>query len=237
MAPTTPLEKAWLNYARGVIGCDDVHLKQCRSLRKPSFQKFGLDDSIRWPGNLGSNYERTCVKILCLAQIHNDRVLDLTARCLEPAMRDFRDGSIGDSKFLQRCREYYEKRILTWGTWGRFTDILPSQVTAADIAYANIAKCWAPGATRDLPVNNQPTMTRCNERFPIHCLVDLLKPDLIIQVGKCSALEGQSFIQKRFVVANRDFPKDRADRAEKAELVRALCDYLCAGRTRAGKSG
>jgi hypothetical protein len=226
MAPSTPLEKAWLDYARGVIGCDDVHLEKCRGFRKPSFQTSGLDDSIRWPGNLGSNYERASVKIFCLAQIHNDRVLYLTARYLEPAMRNFRDGSIGESEFLQRCREYYEKQIPNWGTWGRFTDILPSQVTVADIAYANIAKCWAPGATRDLPVNNQPTMTRCNERFPIHCLIDLLKPDLIVQVGKCSALEGRSFTQKRFVVANRDFPKDRADRAQKAELVRALWDCL-----------
>ncbi len=232
MAPTTPLEKAWLNYARGIIGCDDEHLKQCRRLRKPSFPNFGLDDSIRWPGNLGSNYERTCVKVLCLAQIHNDRVLDLTARGFEPAMRDFRDGSIGDSKFLQCCREYYEKQIPNWGTWRKFTDILPSQVTVADIAYANIAKCWAPAWTRVLRVDNQPTMTACNERFPIHCLVDLLKPDLIVQVGRCGALDGQLFTQKRFVVAGGNFPGDRADRAEKAKLVRALYDDLCAGRKR-----
>jgi len=221
MAPSTPLEKAWLDYARGVIGCDDVHLEKCRGFRKPSFQKFGLDDSIRWPGNLGSNYEHTCVKILCLAQIHNDRVLKDTASELEPAMRNFRDGSIGDSEFLQRCREYYEKQIPNWVTWRRrFTDILPSQVTVADIAYANIAKCWAPASTRLLRVNNQPTMTACNERFPVRCLVDLLKPDLIVQVGTCNALDGHLLDQERFVVPNSDRPEDVKDRAAKGKLVR-----------------
>ena len=216
---TTQLEKGWLKYARDVIGCDDVHLKECRGFRPDWFQKSCLDDSIRWPGNLGSNYEHASLKILCLAQIHNEGRLAKTALDFEAVMRGFRNGSIGEGELLKKCRKHYERQIPTWGTC-RFTDILPFRFTAADVAYANIAKCWAPARTGGLRVDNQPTMTSCNERFPIRCLVDLLEPDLIVQVGKCSALEGQLLDQERFVVANRDLPEDRADRAEKAKCVR-----------------
>src|SRR5438874_178916 len=123
MMSLTNLEKAWLEYAHEVVACDHAHLEECQRLRKPWFVNCGLDDSIRWPGNLGSHYEAAPLRVLCLAQIHNDRHLAQTLGHFQSVLREFRDRSIAPADFLVRCREEYEKTIIKWGTWPRFYEI------------------------------------------------------------------------------------------------------------------
>jgi hypothetical protein len=225
--PLTDLESAWLRYAHDVVACDDKHLKRCQSLRKTWFGDCGLDDSVRWPGNLGTHYESASLRVLCLAQIHNDGHLAETLGHFQSVLCKFRKGSISPKEFLVQCREQYEKTIIQWGTWRRFYEIVPIPVTY--VAYANIAKCWAPAdqSKQGRPVNNQPAMKACNERFPITKLVSLLAPDLIVQIGKCDAVASADLCVRRFVVNNTDRPDSKAQRREaKLEIRRLFGDRL-----------
>jgi hypothetical protein len=207
-------ERAWLDYAHDVVCCEKDHLNTSRGQRKSYFADQGLDDRVRWPGNLGSEYELAPLRVLCLAQIHNDRRLGASMQEFQRDLLRFLSAQCRPEAFLRRCRVTYQATIPTWGPWSRFAEILDAtgvSLAVGDVVYANVAKCWAPASRRGEAPDNQKTMRLCNKRFLISRLVKIVDPEFIIQVGVCDALNDDDFGGRyREVLNNNSRPDSRA---------------------------
>lgn len=213
-------ERAWLDYAHDVVCCND-HLGACRAQRKPYFTDNGLDDTVRWPGNFGSGYERAPLRVLCLAQIHNDRHLAASMPGFQMKLLSFQAAQCRPEAFLQRCRKAYEATIPSWGPWTQFAEVLGAtnaRLDVSDVVYANVAKCWAPPSRLGEAPNNQKTMKICNKRFPVSRLVEIVDPEFIIQVGVCAALIESDFGSRYREILNNNSRPDSRARLEAAKV-------------------
>jgi hypothetical protein len=86
----TPIETRWLDYAIKVLN-DASHRAVCES--KETEGAHGtpkLDKSLRWPGYLGSEYERSPLRVLCVAQVHHASELYRTLGHLQSTLRSLR---------------------------------------------------------------------------------------------------------------------------------------------------
>jgi hypothetical protein len=142
-----------------------------------------------------------------------DRKLAASMQDFDAELLRFQAAQCSPEAFLQRCREAYEAAISDWGPWSRFAEILGethASVGVSDVVYANVAKCWAPASREGEQPDNQKTMKACNERFRLSRLVEIVDPELIIQVGVCDALKESDFGGRyREVVNNNNRPASR----------------------------
>lgn len=228
----TSMESDWLEYAHDAIACDPKHLDMCRRRRQQWFPPTPkLYDTIRWPGNLGSAYERQSFRVLCLGQIHHAKMLADTLGNLQPAMLQFRAGRMAPQTFLAKAQKNYEAVMGKWDPWRtiirtvlREGGIRGETLDPQHVAYSNVAKCWAPPSNRKLrlKVDNQPTMLLCGEHPPFRPgrLYEIVKPDLVLQIGRCRALKEGDLGDRPLVVVPQSGKGKKGAIEEARRLVR-----------------
>jgi hypothetical protein len=192
MGRMTQIESAWLvEWARPIIACPEEHRRECVS-RGGAAGAPSADASLRWPGNIGVNFELVVPsrRILCVSQIHLAAEWGMARRnlgALESDMRAWRDGRLPDASFLERYRSTYSDLLKEWGPWRNgFRRILEDQRIALDtgaIAYVNMAKCWRP------PGGQYGVMRCCEGWMSIARLCGVVKPGGILVLSGDSVLD------------------------------------------------
>lgn len=163
---------------------------------------LGLRQDLRWPGYVGSLYERSSPRILCVAQIHHATELLRTLGHLQDAMRAFclaapaltRDPASQARKtdFLTTLTSAYESAIIQWGPWTKFRKVL--RVIGLDdprkIAYTNVAKCWQtlPGTPEVRPPQVSKPMKCCYAEYPLERLARAIEADAILLLSATSTI-------------------------------------------------
>ena len=179
----TELENRWLNdWARPIVAVSSRHRQDCESSGGASGEP-SLNSELRWPGYVGSHFESSCQRILCVAQIHSARELNRTLGHLQGSMHQWMAGKLSDEAFFRKLQESYQSAIAEWGPWTKtFTKILgPSAIDQTNIAYTNFAKCWQdPNVTRTSKLYS--AMKCCEREFPIARLVRLLRAEIVVEI-------------------------------------------------------
>jgi hypothetical protein len=141
--PQADYDKAWLTYARGVLG--DGALRTCCQFPVPPDDP--LHDRILWPGYLGSNYAKA--RVLFVGAMHNAGELftpEIIALAGEASQwTKSPDSPANSARYLEAVREAYLTSISTWtrgAVWGRFNRIRKKlNLDWSEIAFTNLAKC------------------------------------------------------------------------------------------------
>jgi len=119
-------------------------------------------------------------------------------------MTDWLDGCIADQPFLVQYRTRYAEYMQTWGPWYKaFSRILGDArigISADEIAYTNIAKCWQDGT-------HPATLRLRNRVFPIATLLALIKPRAVLALAATSVLNRIRFDRDRDDVKNFSGPR------------------------------
>lgn len=172
------LHDAWLDYARRIVS-NDGHIQLCGS-KGGSNPVHGFDPEVRWPGYLGHGYQPG--GLLWVSNVHrnfdSEGLPPSFAAEANECIRGWKDGTDEDDEFLGHIQAVYERGLATWkvrdqperlldGYFGGFRSNLPN------IAYTNAARCQAPDGGQTL-------QKLCLRQWPIHDLVDLLQPGLVI---------------------------------------------------------
>ncbi len=180
----TAMENRWLKYARSVIDVDAEHVTACLKA-KGGAQCDGLDQSLRWPGYIGSKYEASDFRLLFVAQTHNPGDLAATIGHFQATMRKWIKAPVsddGDAAFLTALQSAYEPAMPQWGPWERtFRHFISENgQTKQSVAYTNVAKCWLPPSQPNETQLTGPPMLACNQRFKISELITLLAPAVVV---------------------------------------------------------
>jgi hypothetical protein len=183
---TVSATKAWLAYAREVVG-DQPHLDECAALGGSPLHP-GVDAvDLRWPGYLGAAVSRG-TGALVIGNIHRnfasgavgvkdrDRLVEVT--------RGWRDGLVDDVTYLTIVRDVYLMGLHGWplGRQVRFA-ATGLGLSFDKVIYVNAARCQypeIPPALHGARLTKPALQRLCLNRFPVSRLIADLQPELLL---------------------------------------------------------
>lgn len=189
MTGPTWYDPAYVAYLQAITPCTPEHLAEC--VRATGARRTdGLSGGLRWPGYVGTDYDKVPIRILCVAQVHHGPILAETGQGIQGVLR--RIGTDGASPALAaQLAEEYEKVVASWGPWVKFKKVLrnidPVLATPAAVAYVNVAKCWQ-DPTEANRENCRLPMRACEAFYPLSKLRQAIKADVALVLSTNSTL-------------------------------------------------
>lgn len=170
--------------------CTPRHLAQCVAATGAR-QTDRLSGDLRWPGYVGTEYDRAAIRILCAAQVHHGPILAETGQGIQTILRRIRSSGASPELAGQLANEY-EKVVTLWGPWAKFAKVLrgidPALATPASVAYTNIAKCWQ-DPTEANRENCRLPMRACQAFYPLSQLRQAIRADIVLVLSTSSTLD------------------------------------------------
>ena len=221
-------DPAYLAYLQAITICNPEHLAEC--VRATGARRTeGLSRELRWPGYVGTNYDKVPIRILCVAQVHHGPILAETGQGIQNILRRICADGASPALAGQLAREY-EKVVALWGPWVKFTKVLRgidlALATPAAVAYVNVAKCWQ-DPTEASRENCRLPMRTCQAFYPLSKLRQAVKADVVLVLSTSSTL-GYAGVPKAEWLFN--FPGRPSD-AYLAEVAVQVRDFLRASRS------
>lgn len=194
------VDRDWLDWARPIVRMEataSAHFSSCRSkLQAGSAEYDDIDPTLRWPGYVGSEWERGR-GMLFIGSVHSDfaGVHDADYANRRPIVDDLARANklwreleaptdAQDRGYLEATRSAYTRLIPHWPRADHFTKLMTDVFRDREhpydyAAWTNLAHCRA----RPRHLSEYPLQAHCSGTkgpYPIAVLVEILKPRAIL---------------------------------------------------------